>query len=180
MFKLLRRKIALPITLNQFDALVDKVCIKYELTDKRHAGAIMSVAIRHLPNDQAHTTLKYLGDSVLRNLAGFVAGHKSDEYRHESQVDQLEALLTKEPLNAQARDELVKAANDGSQRAKDALERLGGLDECPKILTLHPTSKDSKLLGTIDLKDPASKTSSVAETKDSSRPGMTTVSNDTL
>lgn len=119
-----RRKIKLPTTLKEFDDLVTLVGRKYNLTDLHHAGAIISVAIRHLPNDTAHTTYDYLGHSVLKNIANYVASHKADTMKHEAQVSQLAQMLKSDPSNTQARDELQKAANEGSEVAKIALKTL--------------------------------------------------------
>lgn len=119
-----KRKIKLPVTLDEYDQLVSLVVNKYHLTDIHHAGAIISVAIRHLPNDTAYTTLDYLGQSVLKNLANYVAYHKGETLKHEGQVTQLVDTLKADPLNQQARDELTKAANEGSEPAKLALKTL--------------------------------------------------------
>lgn len=123
-----KRKIKLPVTLEDFDKLVGTVVDKYGLTDPHHAAAIISVAIRHLPNDQAHTTLEYLGHSVLKNLANYVSNHKSQTLQHEAQINQLQDILTNDPNDQQARDELQKAANEGSELAKLALQKLNPQD----------------------------------------------------
>lgn len=118
MFKL---RVKLPTTLAEFDALVERVVKKYKLTDSHHAAAIISVAIRHLDNQTAYTTLDYLGQSVLKNIANHVANHKSQVLQHSAQVDHLVSLLRTDPGNTQARDELQKAADEGSEVAKLAL-----------------------------------------------------------
>lgn len=131
--------IKLPTTLVAFDALVDTIVKKYKLTDAHHAAAIISVAIRHIPNDEAHTTLEYLGNSVLKNLANYVAYHKGETLKHTAQVDQLINVLTQDPNNQQAFDELNKAANEGSEPAKEALLKLGS--------TLTPTNTSAVIAG---------------------------------
>lgn len=119
-----QRKVSLPITLDGFDKLVEKVVKKYKLPDPNHAAAIISVAIRHLPNDVSHTTLSYLGNSVLKNLANYVANHKSQNLQHDAQILHLTNLLASDPNNQQAIDELQKAANEGSVKAKDAIDKF--------------------------------------------------------
>ena len=119
-----KSRVALPTTPSEFDALVSEVAFRYDLTDRNHAAAIISVAIRHLPNDQAYTTYKYLGHTVLKNIANYVANFKGETIKHENQVQQLSGMLEQDPYNQQARDELQKAADAGSPLAKAALERL--------------------------------------------------------
>lgn len=118
------RKLRLPVTLDGFDILVASVVKRYKLIDAHHAAAIISVAIRHLPNDQAYVTLDYLGQCVLKNLANYVADHKANTMRHEDKVSQLAQMLTSDPHNFQARDELQKAANEGSVQAKAAIAKF--------------------------------------------------------
>lgn len=121
---LFKLRVKLPTTIAEFDSLVARVVKKYNLKDAHHAAAIISVAIRHLDNQTAYTTLDYLGQSVLKNIANHVADHKSQVLRHTAQIDHLVSLLRTEPSNTQARDELQKAANDGSDVAKKALENI--------------------------------------------------------
>ncbi len=130
MFKL---KVKLPTTIKEFDSLVARVVKKYKLEDAHHAAAIISVAIRHLPNDQAYTTLEYLGESVIKNIANFVANHKSQVLQHSAQITHLVNMLQTDAGNIQARDELQKAANEGSIEAKAALEKF----ESPQIEILN-------------------------------------------
>lgn len=132
-------KVKLPTTPEAFDNLIDKLCVKFKLTDKHHAAAIVSVAIRHIPNDQAYTTWKYLGHSVQKNIANHVANFKSDTLKHENQVAQLAGMLEQDPNNQQARDELQKASDAGSLKAKEALDRIDKVVPTQaKILHLTP------------------------------------------
>lgn len=116
--------IPLPRDIAQFDALVNEIVLKYSLPNWDHAAAVISNAIRHLPNDEAFTTLDYLGHSVIKNIANQTAYHKSETIKHETQVQVLFDALTSDPKNTQARDQLEKAANEGSTSAKAALEKL--------------------------------------------------------
>lgn len=116
-----KRRVKLPTTLDEFDALVSRVVSRFNLTDTHHAAAIISIAIRHLPNDQAHTTLDYLGHTVLKNIANHIANHKSDVLKHGAQIDHLVSLIKADPTDQQARDELTKAASEGSERAQKAI-----------------------------------------------------------
>lgn len=118
-----KKKIKLPTTLAEFDTLVDKVVKKYKLEDKHHAAAIISVAIRHLPNEQAYSTLDYLGQYVLKNLANFVANHKGQVLQQKSQIDALVNILANDPNDNQARDQLYLASQE-SEYAKEQFEKL--------------------------------------------------------
>lgn len=118
------QKIPLPRTPEQFDTLVDRVCSKYGFIDKRHAAAVISTAIQHLPTHQGWTTMQYLSGWISRNIAYFIAKHKTDTISHETHVDQLEAMVKTDPNNQQAIDGLSKAASDGSSYARAALDRL--------------------------------------------------------
>lgn len=119
-----KRKVRVPTTLQEFDDLVTLVGRKYKLEDLHHAAAIISVALRHLPNDQAYTSLDYLGHSILKNISNYVCNHKAEVLKHGAQVEHLVALLKKDPNDQQVRDELTKAADEGSESAKNALSKL--------------------------------------------------------
>lgn len=119
-----KRKVRLPQTQGEYDHLVAKIVNKYRLADSHHASVIISHAIRHLPATQAYTTLDYLGHFVLKNIANHIADVKCNNLRHESQIDLLVACLRQDPTDAQARDKLQLAANDGSEYAKAALEKV--------------------------------------------------------
>lgn len=121
---MLKRKVKLPTTEADYDALVKMVIKSFGLKDAHHAAAIMSVAIRHLPNDQAYTTVDYLGQYITKNIANFVANHKSKLLQHEGEVAQLESILKLNPSDMQAFDALTKAASDGSLAARAALDRI--------------------------------------------------------
>lgn len=122
------RTINLPTTSQGFEDLVDVLMSKYGLTDRNHTAAILSVAIRHLPNHQATTTYQYLGHYILKNLANYLANHKSQVLQHESEVAQLVEMIKKDPSDQQAIDELQKAADQGSESAKAALKAAAAND----------------------------------------------------
>lgn len=132
---MLRRKVKLPTTLEEFDALVDLLVKKYKLADKHHAAAIMSVAIRHIPNEQAYTTLDYLHQYISKNLANYVAYHRGETLKHEAQVTNLVDILQLDPANNQAMDELIKAAEGGSDMAKSAIAKLTSKSDPPPPTT---------------------------------------------
>jgi hypothetical protein len=125
-------EVALPTSLAAFDGLVEQVCaaFKFEGEVIPLAATVISATIRQLPRDQAHTHISYLGKCVIKHLANSVCQHKSEVLKHRWQVDTLAQTLESDPGNIQAYDELTKAANDGSEYAKDALARLesGGMD----------------------------------------------------
>jgi hypothetical protein len=122
------RKIILPTTLDGFDALVDRLVKKYKFADRHHTAAILSVAIRHLPQTEAHATLEYFGNYINKNLANYVANHKGQMLQHEAQIDQLVSLLKQDPADNQARDSLEKAAGEGSAYAANALKLIAPMD----------------------------------------------------
>lgn len=132
------RRIRLPQTIWEFDALVSKVVKKYRLIDPHHAAAVISVAIRHLPTTQAYSTLDYFGQYIQKAIANHVADHKNNMMKHEAQVDQLASLLRQDPNDNQARDGLEKAANEGSEYAKKALEKLQPSESPLKVLQSMP------------------------------------------
>lgn len=118
-------EILLPTTEKEFDDLVDQVMATFpRIPERDHAIAVISVAIRHLPNDQATTTLQYLGNTILKTLANHVANFKGEKVKHETQVNQLANLLVTNPNDAQALDQLEKWANEGSIYAKEALRKF--------------------------------------------------------
>ena len=117
-------RVALPITAEEYETLLDRVITKFKLTDRHHAKALMAIAIKHTAVTDAYTTLDYLGHYILHNIAWYVADNVSKTMQHKAQVDQLESILKNEPNNAQAMDALQKAANEGSIDAKSALDRI--------------------------------------------------------
>lgn len=119
-----KKKILLPQTPNQFDDLVDKITKKYKFTDKHHAAAVISVAIRHLPSTESYSTLEYFAKWVQKSIANHVADHKNQMLKHESQIDQFVSLLRQDPNDNQARDSLERAANEGSEYAKNKLAEI--------------------------------------------------------
>lgn len=119
-----QRKVKLPTTLQAFDDLVTLVGRKYKLEDLNHAAAIIAGAIQHLPPTQAYVTYEYLGHYVIKNIANYVAKHKSQTLQHEHQINLLVSLLETDPGDTEARDKLQTAANQGSTLAKDALSKL--------------------------------------------------------
>lgn len=125
------RKIYLPRDSEQYDALVEKVVKRFKLKDKHHAAALISGAIRHIPNEEAQTTIKFLGHYVLKNLANYVAYHKAEELKHEASITNLVNEIEKDQFNQEAWDKLDKAAEEGSEAAKKALMKLEGKN--PKL-----------------------------------------------
>jgi Glu-tRNA(Gln) amidotransferase subunit E-like FAD-binding protein len=121
---LLHRKVPLPTTPEAFDALITRLVARYKLTDAHHAAAIISVAIRHLPNDVDHTTEAYLIANVRKNIANHIAASKASVLQHDAECKQLVDLLKTNPNNMQARDALTAAASDGDKAAIEALKAL--------------------------------------------------------
>lgn len=111
--------VALPVTLEAYQCLVERLADKFAFEDKRHVSAVISVAIRQLPSHQDTTTLEYLAGWVNKSLANHVAYHMANVAKHEGAIEALSAKLDKEPYDQQARDELSRAAGDGSELAKE-------------------------------------------------------------
>lgn len=118
------RKTKLPTSLEEFNSLIDRLCSKYPIKDKLHAAAVVSVAIRHLPNDTCFTTLDYLYQTVEKSLANHIANHVGEKSRHEAQINQLVFMLKDNPNNQQALDDLRKASDQGSEYAKAELAKI--------------------------------------------------------
>jgi len=116
--------IDLPRTEEDLENIIDMVMDDYCLTNRQHAAVCISTAIRHLPSDTLKCPIEYLAGSVIRNMAYNVCTHKVNLLQHESQINQLTDMLTTEPNNQQARDELEKAAREGSVKAREALDKL--------------------------------------------------------
>jgi len=121
-----KTKIRLPISVEEYDNLTSRLCKKYKFSDKDHVAAVISVAIRHLPNEQAYSTLDYLAGCVYKQMANHVANHKGELIKHTVQVDNLIAMFKQDPNNQQILDELRKYADNGFEYAKNELAKLEG------------------------------------------------------
>jgi len=119
-----KRKIRLPISVKEYEQLVNTLVKRYGFEEPEHVAAVISVAIRHIDNQTAHTTLEYLRDCVWKQMANHVASHKGDLIRHKSQVDQMVSMFKKDPNNQQILDELKKYADNGFEYAKTELSKL--------------------------------------------------------
>jgi hypothetical protein len=118
------KKIRLPISVAEYDTLVAKLVKKYRFEDSSHVAAVISVAIRHIDNQTAYTTLEYLRDCVYKQMANHVANHKGELIKHSVQVDNLVSMFKQDPNNQQILDELQKYADGGFEYAKDELAKL--------------------------------------------------------
>lgn len=119
-------EIFVPITEDEFDALVKKVVRLFKLSNEEHASVIIANRIMHLPPDQATTTLRYLGHCVLKNIAYQVASAKGSKISHRLMIDILAANLKADTKDQQSRDALEKASNEGSEYATQVLNELLG------------------------------------------------------
>ena len=122
--KMFSKKIRLPISVEEFDNLVSKLVSKYKFAEPDHVAAVISVAIRHIDNQTAHTTLDYLAGCVHKQMANHVANFKGEMIKNTVKVDTLVSMLKQDPANQQARDELQKMANDGFEYAKNEYDKL--------------------------------------------------------
>ncbi len=114
-------EVVLPQTEKEFDVLVRKLVKKFKLPNEEHAAVVVANRIMHMPPDQATVTLEYLGNCVRKNVAYQVASAKGSKISHRVQVDALVANLKANLNDQQSRDALQKAANDGSDYAKEKI-----------------------------------------------------------
>lgn len=124
----------LPTSPEDYDIMIATLCLTYGLKDPLHASAVCSVAIRHLPNDQSLVTSEYLYSCIVKSLANHVCNYKSQMAQHEAQVEMLVSKLEQDPYDQQARDELNKAAADGSKLAQLAVDKLEGPNPSPSTV----------------------------------------------
>lgn len=128
MFKC-NRTVKLPTTDREFEALVSRIMGVYKLESRQHTAAIIAGTIMHLPPHQAYCKMDFLGHSVLKNLAYQLARNKSNLIQHEMSINMLESNLVASPGDAQSMDALEKAAREGSEAARAALDRIAGRPE---------------------------------------------------
>lgn len=127
--------IFLPQTVDAFDTLISQLVEHYQLPNPEHAAAVVANRIQHLPPDQATVTLKYLGHCIMKNIAYQVAKGKSEILSHRAQVDDIVAHIKTNPNDQQARDALYKAVTEGSEYAKDALEKIDPMDNVTQLMS---------------------------------------------
>lgn len=117
------KDITLPVTEDAFDELIRIIMKKYKFTDQEHTIAVVSNRIQMMPADQAHTNIQYLADCVTKSLAYSIARHKATILRHQHEVNELDKVLTADPLDQQALDALTRAVSEGSELAKAVLSK---------------------------------------------------------
>jgi len=132
------KKVRLPISVAEYDTLVAKLVKKYGFEDQNHVAAVISVAIRHIDNQTAHTTIEYLAGCIWKQMANHVASHKGDLIKHQVQVDNMVAMFKQEPNNQQILDELRKYADGGFEYAKTELAKLEAAITPASNLSLVP------------------------------------------
>ena len=119
-----KQKIKLPRTHDELIALENKIIKEFKLTDKHHASSNVCAALLRLPMPTLELTTEYLGQSVLRNIAYFIINSRIKQLAFDGQVafvDSLKVILSTEPNNMEAIDELQKLADKGFEAAKIAL-----------------------------------------------------------
>jgi len=116
--KAISAKVKMPITLVEFEQIVDSIANKQSLTDTDQIRAIVANRIMHLPIDQITVDADYFENCVLKSVAYVVARNVNTQMTHRLQIDQLDAALKASPTDQQARDHLFKAAEEGSEYAK--------------------------------------------------------------
>jgi hypothetical protein len=138
--------VSLPITEEEFDNLVNRLVKKYKFPDSQLVAAVLANKIMHLPPEQATTTLEVLRDCIYKSMAYGVARTKTSKMQHKLQIEDLLKHLTANPNDQQALDNLQRAADEGSDYAREALAKLTGEDR-PKIVSIVP---DEKPLGNVE------------------------------
>lgn len=118
----------LPVTDEEFKTLVEKVYASLVFdgvdTEREHIAAVISQRIQHLPPEKAYETVKYFKSCVIKNMAYQLAVSQSSKLNHKHQIEQIESYLATNPNDQQAIDQLEKAAKDGSELARTALEKF--------------------------------------------------------
>lgn len=129
-------QILLPITDESFESLIDQLMAFYPLPNREHASAVVAQRIMHLPPTQATCTLEYLADCVWKNAAYQLAENRSKKANQKMQIDQIDAFLKNDPNNQQALDALAKAADEGSDYAKEILAKYRDPIP-PNVVSIH-------------------------------------------
>ena len=120
----LKEEFILPQNEKEFDDLVKKLIKTFKITTSPdHVAAVVANRIMHLPPDKAKSSLQYLGECVLKNIAYQLADLKGRKISHEIQIQQLEQMLKNNPYDQQAIDALEKAVKDGSPIAQKVLDQ---------------------------------------------------------
>ena len=124
MEKMWKRKIRLPISVTEYNQLVKLLCSKYGFEDPEYVSSVISVVIRRLDNETAHTTLEFLANNVFKHMANTVAQHQGDMIRGRVQVDNMVTMFKTDSNNQQILDELQRMADNGFEYAKIELQKL--------------------------------------------------------
>ena len=129
------KPILLPQTEEEFNKLTDLLVKKFKLPNREHAAVLLANRIAHLPPDQAYATVDYLGHCIQKNIAFQVAQAMGSKINHKLQIDAIDTALVADPHNQQALDALQKAANEGSEYAREVLKKY--IDSSPRVLPLR-------------------------------------------
>lgn len=131
-------EILLPQTEEQFDLLVRQIMDRFRLENFDHTAAVLAAQIQRIPPDQAYSTLKFLGHSVLKSISYAVALHKSRKLSHKNQIDVIAEVLKNNPYDQQALDALETASKDGSEYAREILSLYRPVDAGDNVLQMNP------------------------------------------
>jgi hypothetical protein len=116
--------ITLPTTLDEFESLVTSLLDGFhESVDRDLITAVVANRIMHLPVTEASVSADYFRNCVIKSMAYGLAAEKSTKLAHKRQIEQLDQLLKDNPHDQQALDALQKAAEDGSEIAKEILAK---------------------------------------------------------
>lgn len=116
----------LPVNSKQFNSLVRELMDIYGFTNKNHVKAVVASRIAHSPVEVGTTTLRQLGEAVIRNLAFQVAQAQSNKVNEANNVSQLKQMILANPADQQALDMLQKMVDSGSKLAKELQAELTG------------------------------------------------------
>lgn len=111
------KQIKLPTTNEEFDLLVQKICIKYGFEEEETLSVLTQI-IRYAPKDQMYVPLKTIRHSVEKVRANSV----SDAKLKGLQITYLTREYKKDPANPQVIQALQQLAAGGNEDAKSLLD----------------------------------------------------------
>lgn len=135
-------EILLPQTEEEFDKLTGTIAQLFNIGDKTLVAAVLANQIQRLPPEQAYSTIKALGEPVLKSIAYSVALSKSRKLDHRMQIDNLASLLKANPHDQQALDALDAASKEGSEYAAEILSLYRPEDAGDNVIKINPHITD--------------------------------------
>jgi len=112
-----------PSTPEAFENIVNDVFHVVKNSDINHVRSVVANRICHLPPDQAMVSADYFAHCVIKSMSYSVAMNQISQMKAEVTVEQLDSVLTTEPGNQQARDDLQKLVDLGNDSAKAVFKK---------------------------------------------------------